>query len=55
MIVYNKQGKEMVHPDVVKDMMNDSMHSAIEYKNYVLEYDERRAMQIEVDYEVIKP
>ena len=47
MKVYNKEGKEMVHPDVVKDMMNDSMHSAIEYKNYCLDYEEAKANQIE--------
>lgn len=40
--VLDKNGKEMVHPDVVKDMVNDSMIGAIQYKNYLLDYEEAK-------------
>lgn len=42
MNIFNKEGKKMPHPDQVKDAGNDTMTSAIEYENYLMDYQEMK-------------
>ena len=38
MKVFNKEGKEMIHPQDYADMVNDSIYGAIDLKNYKMDY-----------------
>jgi len=40
MIVLDSKGREMVHPDEVKDMVNDSVNGYFQYLNYKKDYEE---------------
>ncbi len=40
--VYNKNGKEMVHPDIARDACNDSFLSYCQWTNYRADYEEAK-------------
>ena len=37
--VYDENGKELKHPDEIKDMVNDSIYGAMAYMNYKAMYE----------------
>lgn len=45
MKVYDETGKEMIHPNEVRDMVNDSAHGMIQYMNYKMDYEEAKLKQ----------
>ena len=45
MKVYDKNGKEMIDPIDVRDMVNDSARGILQYLNYKRDYEEAKSLQ----------